>query len=131
MNVFLIVLPYNPDGKISVTAVVKLDLYVGIGVLTKLSAKLDSFKEKAGFSISQNEPLPIPELYKESAAVKCIQCWVNDEKHSLPPTWNNFLQILQELKLGNIANEIDCYLQSTAQIQQPEPKRDSKLCMVD
>ena len=125
-------LPYNPDGRISVAAVAKLDLHAGIGVLAKLSTKLDSFKERAGFSITQNNPLPIPELYKESAGVKCIQCWVNDEKPSLPPTWNNFLQILRVLKLGDIANGIDHHLQSNAQIQQLEPKRDSELlCMVD
>ena len=111
-------------------AVAKLDLHVGIGVLAKLSTNFESFKERAGFSITQNNPLPIPELYKESAGVKCIQCWVNDEKPSLPPTWNNFLQILRWLKLGDIANEIDHYLQSTAQMQQPEPNRDSELCML-
>jgi hypothetical protein len=128
-----LVLPYNPDREISMAAIAKLDLHVGIDVLAKLRAKLGSFKERAGFSISQNKPLPIPELCcnKEPAAVKCIQCWVNDEKPSLPPTWKNFLQILRELNLGDIANEIDHYLQSTAQIQQPEPKRDSELCMVD
>ena len=108
-------------------AVVKLDLHIGISVLVKLSAKLDSFKERAGFSISQKNRLPILELYKESAAVKCIQCWVNDENPSLPPTWNNFFQILRELKLSDIANEIDRYLQTTSQIQQPEPYRDSEL----
>ena len=125
-----LVLPYNPDGKISVAAVIKLDLHIGIGVLVKLNAKFGSFKERAGFSISQNNPVPIPELYKDSEAVKCIQCWVNEEKPSLPPTWKNFLQILRELKLGDIANEIDHYLQSTSQIQQPEPKRDGELLCI-
>ena len=122
-------LPYNPDERISVAAIAKLDLHVGIGILARLNAKFDSFKERAGFSITQNNPLPIPELYKESAAVKCIQCWVNDKKPSLPPTWNNLFQILRELKLGDVASKIDNYLQSTAQIQQPEPNRDSELCM--
>ena len=130
LNIFLIVLLYNPDGRISVAAVVKLDLHVGIDVLAKLSTKVDSFKEKAGFSISQKEPLPIPELYKEPEAVKCIQCWVNEEMPSLPPTWNYFLQILRELKLGDVASKIDDYLQSTGQMQQPEPNRDSELCML-
>ena len=130
LNIFLIVLPYNPDGRISVAAVVKLDLHIGIDILTKLSTKLDSFKERAGFFITQKKPLPIPKLYKESEAVKCIQCWVYEENPFLLPTWNNFLQILRGLKLGDIAHKIDHCLKSTAQIQQPESKRDSELlCM--
>lgn len=127
--VFL-VLPYNPEGKLSVAAVVKLDLHAGFHVLAKLSANLDSFKEKAGFSISQNKPLLMPDLYKESSAVKCIQSWVDDEMPSLPPTWKNFLQILRELELSDVfADEIDHYLKSTAQKQQQqEQKQESELC---
>jgi hypothetical protein len=122
-----LVLPYNPDGRISVAAVAKLDLHVGIDVLAKLSANFDSFKEKAGFSVSQNKSLLIPGLYNESAAVKCIQCWLDEDKPSLPPTWKTFLQILQELNLSDIANKIDQYLQSTAQTLQPESKQDSEI----
>ena len=123
-------LPYSPDGKLSVAAVVKLDLHAGFHVLSKLSAKLDSFKEKAGFSISQNKPLPMSDLYKESSVVKCIQSWVDDETPFVSPTWKNFFQILKELKLRDVADEIDRYLKSTAQKQQLEQKRDSELCMV-
>ena len=75
----ILVLPYNPEGKLSVVAVVKLDLHTGVHVLAKLSARFDSFKEKAGFFISQNKPLLMPDLYKEPSAVKCIQSWVDDE----------------------------------------------------
>ena len=106
-------------------AVVKLDLHAGVHVLAKLSAQFDSFKERAGFSISQNKPLLMQDLYKESSGVKCIQSWVDDEMFSLPPTWKNFLQILRELKLSDIADEIDRFLKSTAQIHE-EQKQDSK-----
>lgn len=126
-------LPYNRDGKISVAAVVKLNLHVGVDILTNLSAQSVHIQEKAGFKIlvSQGKPL-MSDLYKESsAAVKCIQSWIDDDASSLLPTWKNFLQILRELKFSDVADEIDRYLQSTAQIQQPEQRRDSELCMVE
>jgi hypothetical protein len=121
------VLPYNPDDRISVVAVAKLDLHVGIDILAKLSANFDNFKEKAGFSVPQNKSLLIPKLYNEYRAVKCIQYWLDDDKPPLPPTWKTFLQILRELNLSDIANKIDQYLQSTAQTQQPESKQDSEI----
>ena len=129
----LLVLPYNPENKISVAAVLKLDLYAGIKVLTRLGTQLDNFKERAGFTISYHKPLPMSELYEESSTVKCIKSWVDDETSSIPPTWNNFFQILREptMNLSDIADDIDRYLESTAQKEQSEQKRDSELCMLN
>ena len=112
-------------------AVAKLDLHIGISVLTKLSVQLDSFKERAGFSISQNTPFLMSDLYEASQTMKCIHSWVHSHMPFLSPTWKNFIQILRELKLGDVAAEIDHYIQSTAQTQQQEQIRDSELCMIE
>ena len=50
----------------------------------------------------------------ESAAI-CIESWLSSNaKHTLPPTWDNFLHIiLPEIKLSDIAEGIEKYLAST------------------
>ena len=110
--------PYNPDKKISLSAVLKLELYANIHVLTQLyeQRKLGSLMERAGFSQSQM-PLPLAILYDALPAAKCIKSWVDEKNPSLQPTWTNFLQILREpgINLNKTAGQIESYLQITGQ----------------
>lgn len=109
--------PYNPEKKISLSAVLKLELCANIQVLTQLytQQKLGPLKERAGFSQSRI-PLPLASLYDNmSHPAKCIKSWVNEENPTLQPTWKNFLLILreQEVNLADTAEQIDHYLQVT------------------
>lgn len=103
---------------ISPSAVLKLELYANIPILTQLCVqqKLGPLMEKAGFSQSQM-PLPLASMYIMSPAVNCIKSWVDEESPALEPTWKNFLQILQkpELNLGELAGQIENYLQIAEQ----------------
>ena len=105
--------PYNPEKQISLSAVLKLELYVNIQVLTQLyeQQKLGTLMERAGFSQSQM-PLPLAILYNMSPAAKCIKSWLDENSPSLQPTWKNFLHILQEpgINLGKTAGQIESYL---------------------
>ena len=114
-----IVVPYNPDNKISVSAVLKLELHYDIKVLTRLGLQLYAFKDRAGFSMLP-KPLPMADLYDVSLAANNIMNWVDDNSPSLPPTWRSFLQILREpgMNLSDIADQIESLLLSTTENQQ-------------
>ena len=119
---YILVVAYNPDGRISVQAVLKLERCANIKVLTQLQTsqkKLDKFKKRADFSLS-DKSLLLSNLYTDLlAALKCIKSCVDDEKASLPPTWRNFLTILREprMNLADIADQIEGLLASTTEYQ--------------
>ena len=109
----------NPEKRISPNALLKLELYANIPILTQLCVqqKLGPLKERAGFSQSQM-PLPLAGLYCNiSPAVNCIRSWVDDNSPSLQPTWKIFIQTLREpqLNLGKTAGQIETYLQISEQ----------------
>ena len=111
--------PYNPEKRISPNALLKLELYANIPVLTQLCVqqKLSPLKKRAGFSQSQM-PNPLASLYYNiSPAVNCIRSWVDDKSPSLQPTWKILIQVLREpeLNLGTIAGQIESYLQISEQ----------------
>ena len=114
-------MPYNPKKDISLSAVLKLELYAEIPVLTQLytKQKLGPLKEKAGFS-ETSVPLPFGRLYGDiiQPPAKCIQSWMDNTNsmRKLQPTWENFFDILRdhEVNLEETAEKIHHYLQNTA-----------------
>ena len=128
MFFYILVVAYNPDGRISVQAVLKLERCANIKVLTQLQTsqqKRDKFKKRADFSLS-DKSLLLSNLYTDLlAAVKCIKSWVDDEKASLPPTWRNFLTILREprMNLADNADQIEGLLVSTTENQRHSIER--------
>ena len=111
-------------------AALKLELCAGVKVLTLLQSKLDKFKERAGFTITnKSQPmtktqasLPWSMEYKYSnPTMKCIMSWLEDENASLPPTWRNFFQILREpgMNLSDLADQIERHLTSSENHQSP------------
>ena len=113
-------MPYNPKKDISLSAVLKLELYAEIPVLTQLytKQKLGPLKERAGF-FETSERLPFDRLYGNiHPPAKCIQSWVDNTNsmRKLQPTWVNFFDILRdrEVNLKEIAEQIHHYLQNTA-----------------
>ena len=111
--------PYNSEKRISPSALLKLELYANIPILSQLCVqqKLGVLKESAGFSQSQM-PIPLANLYYNiSPVIGCIRSWVDDKNPSFQPTWKSFIQILQEpeLNLGKTAGQIESYLQVSEQ----------------
>ena len=103
--------PYNPRSRISLRALYKLE--VGereIKVITKLRSKLHSFREKAQihelYAFKYNRMYPIVDIY--------INSWLEDPQCKFPPTWENFLTVLRDIDLGDIADDISTYLISTS-----------------
>ena len=116
---FSAVCPYNSEKRISPSALLKLELYTNIPILSQfcVQQKLGVLKESAGFSQS-HMPIPLANLYYNiSPVIGCIRSWVDDKNPSLQPTWKNFIQILREpeLSLGKMAGQIESYLQVSEQ----------------
>ena len=82
--------------------------------LEKSQRKKELFMENARFTMQNTRIDRVIYSGVESAAM-CIESWINsDAKHTLPPTWDNFLHIiLPEIKLSYIAEGIEKYLVST------------------
>lgn len=88
-------------------ALSKLEATVGINILAELRDKgLNRFKDQAGFNLhSTNRPSSDP-------ALRYINSWVIDvRQHELTrkPTWRNFIQVLEEIDLGEKAKQIEDY----------------------
>lgn len=115
-----IVMSFDPDSRISLSSLMKLEKCAEKRVLTELqssSQKRELLKIKAQFSPS-SKSIQLPHLYTNlQAAVAYIKSWIDDENAALPPTWRNLLNILREadmqLHVGSIADDIQKYLELT------------------
>ena len=89
----------------------KLEDSVGIKVLSELQDKrLNQFKDQAGFNLhSTNQPSSNP-------AVRYIDSWVIDARKrelTRKPTWRNFIQVLEEINMGEMAKQIEDFFART------------------
>ena len=79
-------------------------------MLTRLKPKIRNFREKVQINeicaYRYETACPIVDVY--------IKSWLDDPNCVLKPTWENFLNILKEIELGDIAEEISTYLTSTS-----------------
>ena len=73
-----------------------------------LRSKLDSYVEQI-----QNA-LNITQESDDPSADALLKCWLSDPK-GVSPTWKNFLQIVRQLGLEDLAQQTETYL-STAQV---------------
>ena len=92
----------------------KCSSYKVLKELEKSQSKKETFMETAKCAIS-NKHTQI-ELYSDvKSSALCIESWLSSTaQYTLPPTWDNFLHIiLPEIKLSDIAEEIEKYLSST------------------
>ena len=107
---------YDPESKISLGALMKLEKRTDYKVLTELQnsqRKRETLKEKALFSFSD---VMLSDVYKDlQTAAKCIKSWIVHKNAALSPTWNNFLHVLREpgMDLGDLAGKIQTCLEST------------------
>ena len=103
----LTVAPYDPNSFITMRALYKLQAGErSIKVLTRLEPKLHDFREKAQINellaYRYDSKCPIVDIY--------INSWLDDPECALPPTWENFLNVLKDIELGDIVEEIKAYL---------------------
>ena len=111
---------FSPNDKICLRALMKFEKCTSDKVLEELEKsqrKRDMVMDKANFTsiTSSNQLQLVNELYPGlRSAASCIQSWLESRaKHTLPPTWDNFLHIiLQEIKLSHIAEGIEKCLTS-------------------
>ena len=116
------VAPYSPTSLITLRALHKLEAGErAIPVLTELRSKLHAFRDKAQirelYAFRYNLDTPIVDIY--------ISSWIEDPDCELKPTWENFLNVLKEIGLGDIAEEIDAYLTSTSPTSSSPPPNDT------
>ena len=90
-------------------------------MLTKLKSKLHAFRDKARihelYAFRYNPQMPIVDIY--------ISSWIEGCESERPPTWENFLNILKEIGLGDIAEKIITYLTSTCPATLSPPPSDA------
>ena len=104
---------FNIDEKFSITSLLKLEHGFNVPVLSKLEVhKLWRLKDKAVFDLkfgsgSGNEP----------AVNIYINSWLEDADAGCPPTWNNLLVLLNELKLQDVAHRVLSVLSSNIQFK--------------
>ena len=102
-----IVPPYCPmtcDTAITYFSLMALENLAGIPLLSQLRGKkLDQFKDQAGFNLYSVDKTSSDPVFRY------IFSWNTDERRELTrkPTWQNFIQILREIDLGEIAEQIE------------------------
>ena len=112
MMIIILVPPYRPnDMWITPFALRKLEDSIEINILSELLDKgLKQFKDQAGFNLhSMNRPSSDP-------ALRHINSWVVDARQrelTRKPTWRNFIQVLEEINLGEKAKQIEDFFVRT------------------
>lgn len=83
-----------------------------INVLTQLIPHIEAFKDMAGFMLNERNALYQYryECHHPMAAYICS--WQFEESPMREPTWKNFLYILREIGLKNLATKIETFLQA-------------------
>ena len=91
-------------------ALSKLEDSVGIKVLSVLQDKrLNQFKDQAGFNLHSTSRPSNPALHY-------INSWIIDARQrelTRKPTWRNFIQVLEEINLGEKAKQIEEFFVQT------------------
>ena len=109
-----IVPPYCPtacDTSITYFSLMALEDLAGIPILSQLRGKkLNHFKDHAGFNL-----FPVSKTSSDPV-FRYIYSWQNDARQrelTRKPSWQNFIQILKEINLGEIAKQIEDFFIQT------------------
>ena len=107
------------------SAINKIQVGAGIGLLSTLEGSLSKLQELAGFNLSGSRD---PVYSTNSMIPKYISKWVKGNNSLLRPTWRSFLTILKDLKEVEVAEEIEKYLiKSTADIAENDSQEPTKV----
>ena len=110
----VIVPPYCPtacDASITYFSLMALEDLAGIPILLQLHGKkLDQFKDQAGFDLH-------PVIKTSTDPVfRYIFSWKTDGNRrelTRKPSWQNFIQVLKEIDLGELAKQIEDFFIQT------------------
>ena len=124
---FYAVAVYNPYDNLTVRAMIKLEMYANVPVLTKLEPQLSELSKRALFRPGVDEKYNV--MYKHlfhdygddikygneiSKSVKYIYSWINQWQVGygvVLPSWKNFCSILRAISPGSgkLADQIEAY----------------------
>ena len=101
-----------PDGYFNMGALDRLEKVAGIPIFGKLAPKLLEMVSTLDFHDSivgniRNENSPV------DGTKAMFKAWLSDES-SLPPSWQVLLEILQAIKMGELAQEIEYFFKKTS-----------------
>ena len=87
-----------------------------IHIPPKLENKLSQLQNLAGFELNR---IHDSTFYTTSLVPKYINSWTKGNNCSLKPTWENFFKVLKEMKLSEVADQVEKFLmmESTAHVE--------------
>ena len=106
---FNTVATYNPTSQLSLSTINKLQIGLSICFLSNcnLEENYNRLQELAGFELDCSHDYT---FYTRSLLPKYIKSWAESINCSLTLTWKNFLHILREMKLTDVAKQIEKFL---------------------
>lgn len=84
-------------------------------ILSNLEKDYIGLQELAGFELDCSHDYT---FYTRSLIPKYIKSWVKSSNCGLTPTWKNFLHILKELKLTDVAEQIEIFLMEFSEVHE-------------
>ena len=113
---------YQPCNLVTLRQLHKLEMRTqNIEVLTKLIPHIEAFKDMGGFTL--NEEDTYYHYRCEHPVAVYISSWQFEENPMREPTWKNFLYILGEIGLKNLAIEIESFLEESKTLAITEEER--------
>ena len=114
---FFIAVPlFNSEETYSYPALLRLES-AGISVLAQLkeTKKLNDLKKQAGFNLKL-----LGKHSLDDPVVHYMNSWLYDNSQrelTRKPTWRNFIQVLKEIDLGELAKEMEDFLTKTTPLE--------------
>ena len=102
----------------------------GISVLAQLkeTKKLNDFKKQAGFNLKL-----LDEHSLDDPVVHYMNSWLYDDSQrelTRKPTWRNFIQVLKEIDLGELAKEMEDFLARTTPLEDEQANQSGILLTI-
>ena len=86
-----------------------------IGVLSHLEENYNHLQELAGFELDSSHNYT---FYTRSLVPKYIKSWAKSSCCDFQLTWKNFLHILKEMKLTDVAEQIEKFLTEFTEVHE-------------
>ena len=116
--------PYQPRALVTLRQLYKMEIGTPhINVLSQLIPHVEAFKNEAGFGL--NEDTTYRYYWCEHPVAAYISSWESEENPKLKPTWKNFLCVLRELGLKELAMDVEHFLLASKSLDNGDESRDS------
>lgn len=100
-----------PDGFLTMSVFDRLEAIAGIFIYNQLAPKYLTMAEDLKFDRSTFNNLEMENNPVEGSKV-VFKAWLSG-KSALPPTWKVLLEKLQTIQMGGLAQEIECFFNTT------------------